>query len=423
MFFARHLLWTRKRYEQYPPQFWLLVGASFVDYLGGFLLFPFFALYLTARFNVGLTAVGLVFMVTIAGGVAGQMIGGVITDRFGRKKIVIISLVTSSLTNLMLIGIWNFQLAYPIGAVVGFFSGIGGPASKALLADILPKEQLVEGFGIWRVMANLAATIGPMVGGFMAGYSYTLLFVIDTVSSLITAVVLAVRLDEPMPQLEAGGRSEKDDDGGVGGRIGERNSIGYGTVVCDLPFLAFVGVSLLVTFVYVQMDNTLAVFLRDQHGIAPAMFGGLLAVNAGMVVVFQYWITRKISGRPPFLVMAVGAALYGVGFGFYGFVHGMPQFVVAMLIITLAEMLIAPVEQALVAEIAPANMRGRYMAVHGLAKSIPWAFGLVTAGLIADHLGPNWIWFFCFFLSVPASFGFLFLHRVRGAPRVGGVAE
>jgi MFS family permease len=85
----------RSTYHEFPRNFWILVGAAFVDRLGGALVFPFFAVYITQRFNVGMTQVGQLFALFSVTGMIGGVLGGAMADKFGRKKMMIFGLVFS----------------------------------------------------------------------------------------------------------------------------------------------------------------------------------------------------------------------------------------------------------------------------------------------------------------------------------------
>jgi MFS family permease len=122
---------------------------------------------------------------------------------------------------------------------------------------------------------------------------------------------------------------------------------------------ALVLVSVLIIAVYVQMNTSLGLYLRDAHGISDQRFGYILTLNAAMVVALQFWVTRKIKKMPPMIIMALGTLFVGAGFLMYGLVSTYILFLAAMAIITVGEMLFAPVSQALVANIAPEHMRGR----------------------------------------------------------------
>jgi MFS family permease len=175
--------------------------------------------------------------------------------------------------------------------------------------------------------------------------------------------------------------------------------------------MMFILVSILMVLVYLQMNSTLSVYLNQFHGVSPQGFGYIISMNAGMVVLFQFWLTRKLSGFAPMIMMAVGTLFYVVGFGMYGFVSTYPLFLVAMVIITIGEMITAPVGQTLVARLAPEDMRGRYMALFGLSWGIPWMFGPLAAGLILDNIHPNGVWYAAAIIASLAVLGYLYLHR------------
>lgn len=388
-------------YQDYPRPFWTLVGVTFIDHLGGALLFPFFALYITSKFGVGMTEVGLLFAVFSISSVAGSFLGGALSDRMGRKGILIFSLVSTSISS-VLMGLVNSLSAFFILAlVVGIFTDTGGPARQAMVADLLPEEKRAQGYGIIRVIFNVSATLGPAIGGFMAARSYLLLFIADAVISLISAFIVWRAMPETKPEVQPGAPQES-----FGGTFK-----GYSRVLRDRLFVLFISASVLMGFVYMNMGTTLGVYLRDIQGVAESRYGLILSMNAAIVVLFQFPITRRIEKLPPMMMMALGSALYAVGFAMYGFVSTYTLFLLAMVIITIGEMLVAPVGQALVAYFAPEDMRGRYMAIAGFSFGIPFAIGPLLAGLILDNADPRALWWAAGFVGIMAVIMFLWLHR------------
>jgi MFS family permease len=401
MFLARQWQRVRAVYGEYPQQFWVLIGAAFIDSVGGALLYPFFALYITAKFGVGMTEVGIMFGAFSLASLVGNTLGGAMTDRFGRKGVVIFGLVCSALSTLVMGFVEHVELFIGAAVFAGLFANAGGPARQAMVADLLPPEKRAQGFGVLRVSFNLAATLGPAIGGILASKSYLTLFIIDGVASSITALVAYRFLTETKPQASA-----EQKEGSI-----LQTVRGYGDVFRDGKFMLFVLASILMLFVYVQMHGTLAVYLRDTHGIAERYFGYILSLNAAMVVLFQFYVTRRIEGKPPFLMLALGMLLYVVGFGLYGLVSSYVYFLLAMVIITVGEMLVAPVSQAVVADMSPEDMRGRYMAVNGLTWAIPNALGLYLAGLVMDNFDPRWVWYAAAAIGLLPTAIYYMLHR------------
>jgi predicted MFS family arabinose efflux permease len=255
------------------------------------------------------------------------------------------------------------------------------------------------------VVGNLAWIVGPTIGGLLASRSFLLLFILDAVGSLITAAILFRMLPETRPEARQTAKRES-----VG-----KTFAGYFRVTVDGPFMAFVLLAALMNLVYLQLYSTLSVYLRDVHSVSTQGYGYLMSANAILVVLTQFWVTRRIRPYPPMVMMAVGTALYMVGFSAFGFGATYPAFLGAMLVITVGEMIVMPVSNALVVRLAPAEMRGRYIAVSGLSWDIPSAIGPFAAGLILDNYNPNLVWYAGGAIAMIASLGFLFLHSAARA--------
>ncbi len=112
-------------------------------------------------------------------------------------------------------------------------------------------------------------------------------------------------------------------------------------------------------------------------------------------------------------MMAAGTLLYAIGFAMYGFVPTFTLFAIAMIVITIGEMIVSPFQQSLVASFAPEEMRGRYMAVSGLTWSIAFAIGPYFAGLILDGTNPNLLWVLCGGIGLLATLGFTILNKTH----------
>ncbi len=388
-------------YNEYPSQFWTLIVALFIDRLGGALIFPFLTLYVTRKFNVGMTEVGAIFGLFSISSVVGSMFGGALADRMGRKHMLIFGLVVSALTSVLMGVVNSIELFFGSALIVGLFANVGGPAQQAMVADLLPEGQRAQGFGILRVVSNLAVTFGPAIGGLLAAQSYLLLFVGDAVFSSITAGIVALAIQETKPASHPDEPEET-----LAQTFG-----GYGDVLKDVTYVLFIGACILMLLVYMQMNSTLAVYLRDVHGVPEQGFGYILSLNAAMVVLFQFSITRWTAKYRPLMVMAVGTLLYAIGFGMYGFVSSYVLFLVAMVIITIGEMLTSPTSQALTAQFAPEDMRGRYMAVFEFSWVIPMATGPLLAGLVMDNADPRWVWYAAGLLGLVAAGAFGLLQR------------
>ena len=394
----------RETYYEFPNKFWIVVLVSFIDRVGGTLLFPFFALYITQRFGVGMTQAGIILGTFSISGLFGSMVGGALTDRFGRRRLILFGLIFSALTTLTLGAVNEYSLLFPAAILIGLLSDVAGPAHSAMIADILPENKRQEGFGILRVAGNMAWIIGPTVGGFVANRSFFALFVIDAVISLFVAFLFYRLMPETKPQEHAG-------------HVPESILVtfkGYGQVLRDMAYMAFMFAGVLVGLIYGQMYNSLSVYLRDHHGIDPQGYGFLMTSSAITVILLQFTITRMIKRRPPFLMMGLGTLFYLVGFGMIGIVQGYPFFVLAIVIVTFGEMIIMPTTQAVAANFAPVKLRGRYMAVFGISWALPAAIGPGAAGIILDNFNPNLVWYIGAGLCAISALSYYGLHLRLG---------
>jgi MFS family permease len=395
----------RQLYREFPSPFWIVVGVHFIDKIGGTLAFPFFALYITGKFHVGMTKAGVLLGLLSLSGILGSVIGGGLTDRLGRRKLILFGLVASALSALTLASVNRFAWLFPVAALVGLFSEAGAPAHAAMIADILPKDQRQEGFGILRVVGNMAWLVGPTVGGFVARTSFFALFVTDATISCIVAMLFYLFMDETRPAPH-----ERHAEEGFVETF--RN---YRVVLKDKAFVAFLAAAVLMGMVYIQLYNSLSVYLRDNHGIQPQGYGVLLTSSAITVICFQFWTMRVIKLQPKFLMMALGTLFYLIGFGMFGIASAYWLFVAAVVIITVGEMIVMPTSQTLAAGFARADMRGRYMAVFGLSISIPAAVGPLAAGIVLDNYPPHRLWYLAVVVCAISASGFYALHLKLGA--------
>jgi MFS family permease len=339
-------------------------------------------------------------------GLIGSTIGGALADRYGRRNIILFGLIFSAFSSIAL-GLTNtYLILYPLAAIIGFLSSIAIPAQNAMMADILPVEQRNEGYGILRVGANLAWIIGPTIGGFMATRSFLLLFLLDALLSSVTAIIVYKFLPESHPH-PAEVRQ---------GSI-VHTLAGYKQVFSDSIYLVFLFVCILMLLVYQQENNTLAVYLRDAHQIPPSYYGYILSCCGALVVFSQFWFSNWTRKYPPMLMMALGCFFLMIGFTMVGFVSVFWLFLIALLIVTVGEMIAFPVGQSLAARFAPEDMRGRYMGIFSLTWSIPTTIGPAAAGAVLDNYNPNWVWYISGFICAAAILGFYLLHlRVRNLP-------
>lgn len=387
----------KKTYHDFPQDFWIVIFGMFIDNIGGSLLFPFLTLYVTQRFGVSLIDIGWIHVVSTMVNVVGTSVGGALADKFGRKTIGLIGLFGSALITipLGLTGNWGVFIIFNL--LTSFMGHFASPAFQALIADLLPSEKRSQGYSAMYVIGNLAGAIGPMLGGLLATHSFLLLFIVDCILSVGTGIFLIFKMPETQPQETENTQKQN-----------LRETFAwYGQVMRDRVFVTLVALIVMTMLVYMNYNTTLSVYLNRLHGITAKQFGYLLTLNAGMIVLFQFTVTRLTAKFKRPVMMFIGTLLYAVGFSMVGFGNTYAHFIIAFAIVTLGELISSPLYQSVAAEFAPIDMRGRYMAFLNISYSFAAAAGPLVAGYVMETSHPQWVWYGGGVLCVIAAFGFL----------------
>jgi MFS family permease len=131
-----------------------------------------------------------------------------------------------------------------------------------------------------------------------------------------------------------------------------------------------------------------------------------------MVVLLQYSVTSLTRRYNAFWVLALGSLFFAVGVGSVGWGAGWAAFLISMVIATVGELIVAPTSSTLTADLAPSDMRGRYMSIYNLTNSLGIGLGPVIGGLLNDHIAPVAIWYGGLAIGLLAAAGFVGMARL-----------
>lgn len=389
--------------RQYPRAFWLLLAGFFINRASAALIWPFLTLVMRQRLEAPLAIITSLISIQAVAGLVSTSAIGVIMDRFGRKRAMLAGLIGSSAVLLAMSSakeLWQWAVLIALyGALVPIFM-IG---SNAMVADLVAPEERVNAYALMRMVANLGIAIGPAVGGFLLTISYTLSYHITAVINLLLAGLVLVLIAESLPQ-------------GAPEASSENRRSGYGVLLRDRTFIQFCGVFTLVELAAALVFVLLPVYTKENFSIPESQYGWLLTINAGMVVLFQFTITRFTSRCRPLPVLAAGALFYALGLMVIALSGGFAGFAAGIAVLTIGELMVVPTAMALVAALAPADQRARYMSVYALTYTIGSGIGPVIGGLLNDYIAPAAIWYGGALVAAGAVVGFLLMER-RSAAR------
>ncbi|WP_455351017.1 MDR family MFS transporter [Streptomyces sp. SYSU K217416] len=379
-----------------PRAFWWLWASTLVNRLGAFVA-TFMALYLTLERGYSASFAGLVAALHGLGGVASSLGAGVMTDRLGRRPTLLIA-QSSTAASVALLGFMQHPAAIAaVAFLVGMTSNASRPAVQAMMADIVRPEDRVRAFALNYWAINLGFAISSAAAGLIAEYSYLAGFLGEAALTLLCAVLVFVKLPESRPERGAAGAKDEAE-------------IGLGTVLRDGRFMGVVGLSFLISMIFMQGSVGLPVAMGAE-GFSPSDYGLVIAVNGVLIVALQIPVTRFIEHRDPQRLLVLSGLLAGYGFGLTAFAGSIGVYALTVCVWTLAEIVNSPTQMGLVVRLSPAHGRGRYQGVYTMSWSVAALLAPLMAGYVIDRFGARWLWASCAALGTLAGLGYWLLMR------------
>lgn len=362
----------KKAFAAYHPIVHLLMAGTVFFTLTQSMSMPFLAIYLSETTTLTPAYIGLVIGAGPLAGTVGGFLGGVLSDLFGRKKLMLLSM-------LLMAGAYAgfVFLAHPlflllVSLLLGLAASFYGTVSKAMMGDLTAEEKRFRVFSNRYLAVNLGVAVGPMLGAFLGISGSGIAFLLTACSTLLFAIVLALACKKYQVSEHA-----------AAGQNGEKASLPqiWNVLKQDVALLAFVVGGILLVTVHGQMSVTLSQYLRENIAEGVALFGVMMSANGFTVLLLQVPLTRLVERYSLFSRIAGGAVLMAVGELGFAFSATWGWFVAAMIVFTLGEILIVPAEYAQIDQISPAHMRGTYygaQSVSTLGSFLgPWAGGIV----------------------------------------------
>ncbi len=377
---------------------------------GGSMVWPFMLIYAGGKLGLPLSAVASLISINAGVGLFASILAGTLADRIGRKAVMVVSLAMIGVAYFFLVQAETYlQFALLMG-LVGLSNPLYQVGADAMLADMIPSEQRTDAYAINRIANNAAFGIGPAIGGFLASTSYNLAFYGASAGFLIYSVIWFFfaheTLDKTVSETTASALARQDLAGNDAAR-----SDGYGRVFKDkryMAFVALVGLGLIApSILWILMP----VYAKTNFGVPEAIYGWIPTTNAFMCVFIQYAVTnvtRKYNTLP---VVAVGMLVYAIGAGSVALMTGFWGFWLSMVILTFGELTIVPTASKYVADIAPADLRGRYMSMYWFGWGAARTLAPLIGGYLNDNISPRAIWIGGLLIGLTSTLGLFLLNQ------------
>jgi MFS family permease len=385
------------RPRRLPRPFWFIWTALFLTKAGGFVVIVM-TLYLTTRRGMSVSQAGMVVGLFGVGAGGGVLTGGVLCDRWGRKVTMVGATLLSSAALATLAEVSDLYAICALVAVFGFSNAMLSPSAIAAIADVVHPDDRDRAFNLMFWAMNLGMGLATLLAGFMAQYSYLLLFRLDAATQLAIALIVLVAVPESLNK-------------GVTATATPQPHGRFIEVWRDGTFMTFVGLMFLQSFLIAQTQSTLPLTMTA-NGMSESDYGMVLAVGAMVIIGGQLLVPRLITRFSKTAVMTAALLFMTAGFGSVGLADGFAAYLLCALTWTMGSMLAAPPNATVIAELSPAMMRGRYQSVFGLTFAAANFTAPAIGGFTLDRLG-QWHWAAIAGAGALAALG----HRLCGPAR------
>jgi MFS family permease len=379
-----------------PTPFWFLWAGMLLNALGGF-LYTFLSLYLTRTRGLSVEQAGFISSLFGIGGLCSGPLGGALADRLGRRPTLLISTGLTAAA-IMQLGWARAPVYIGFSALcVGLLAGMWRPAAYAAAADLVAPEHRTRAYSLLYWASNLGFAGASVLAGALARIDMWLLFVGDAATTFLFGVLVLLGVPETRPAADE--------------KAPPRSLL---VPYRDRVFVAFALAQLPLGWMFWQANVTLPLDMGS-HGVSLARFGQLISINGILIVLLQplavSWVVRRRRSR----ALALGALLIGLGFFLPALRPSVPIYAAGIVVWTLGEIIVSAVTPALIADLAPPDLRGSYQGGFQLCWGASSLLGPALGSLVLGRLGAWALWGLCLLLGAAAALGHIVQAPARRA--------
>lgn len=392
----------RNAYTGLSRRMWLLAVVMLINRSGTMVL-PFMTLYCK---HIGYTTrqAGYVVAMYGLGSVVGAFLGGKISDRFGFYYTQFFSLFFGGILFITLGQMNSFTSICVCTFFLSMVNESFRPANATAVAHYSGPQNRTQSFSLVRLAINVGWGVGAALGGFLASINYHLLFWVDGFTNITAAFLLVwllpkVSLAQQQNLFRANTAKTK-----------------MAPALADKTFMRFIGLQVLFALCFFQLFTTIPLYFKEGLHINEFWIGVVMAMNGILIAILEMVIVFKLEGKLPYLrLMMLGTIMMAVSFFLLNIplANGFIIAVMAMLIVTFAEMIAMPFMNSYYISRSSEGNRGEYAAWYTMAWSTAQVIGSAAGTQVAYATGFHNLWWIIGGICILTAIGYQKLEMKR----------
>ncbi|MGL1920781.1 MAG: MFS transporter [Hyphomicrobiales bacterium] len=376
--------------KQFNKTVWFIILATFMSRFTSLMVWPFLALMLYNEFGLNEFQIGLFMTLAISIGMAAGLFMGNLSDRVGRRKVILAGLCCTIIAMLGIANASNLYVVWVSMVIVSIARGMVEDPGKALMTDMMQTREAKDLAIQLRYFAlNVGAAFGPLTGVYLGidGQQFSFNFIAIGYLAYFGVAAVIFRIEKPLTKTHAG----------------RDQSLGalFKLLRLDSAFMIFVLASLFMNLAYAQIDLGLIQFLRVENFEDVAkLFGNLLFINGMTIILLQFITLKLLENVAPMKKSYLGACLFTLGFFLFSLATKDTIWVLllAMFVMSLGEVIVFPTISIIVDHMAPDHLKGSYFGAAGFGY-YGWAFAPILGGWLLHNFGGQAMWLVMVFIS------------------------
>lgn len=391
----------REAYSGLSRAAWMLAIIQLINRSGAMVL-PFLSVYITVDLGMDVQHAGIILSCFGIGSMIGSYAGGILTDKIGAFKVQMISLVGGGILIIILMFLKTFPTLSVGIFLAATLTDMLRPANTAAVSMYSQPQNFTRSFSLNRMALNLGYSLGPAAGGFLAAYSYNLLFIVNGLTCIVAGIIFYLYFHNRKPD----GRSASQDMSAAGAP--------FTNPWKDRYFLSFAVLCGFFAIAFLQIFSGLPLYYRNTFQLHENMIGLLIGFNGFIVFLFEmilvYYIEKKF--RPTALIV-FGTFLLAVSFMLILLFPAVAVLFVAMALLSFAEMFAMPFMVSFAVHRGTVKTRGTYVGIYTLA----WAVAFIIAPSASTTIISKWnyptLWWAIVVFTIITALLFLRIDRLE----------